>query len=95
MDGDLYSSRRLASLLAADDVERRQCGRHLDLVGMNLTYNPASGHVKRDGAIIGTIRKLKQEFVFTYYRFASDDIRAASVEALLPQIRDMLKRLPL
>lgn len=61
---------------------------------MKLTYNPSSGHVKRDKAIIGRIQHLGPDYVFNFYRFASDDVRAASIDALLPKIRELLVRLP-
>jgi hypothetical protein len=61
---------------------------------MKLNYNPSSGHVKRDKAIIGQVQLVGRDYVFNFYRFASDDVRAASIDALLPKIRELLMRLP-
>lgn len=58
---------------------------------MTLTHNRTSGHIKLDGAIIGTIKLVKKRYVFVHYKFKSDLVSAASVKELLPLIRQSLE----
>ncbi len=57
---------------------------------MALTYSPASGLIKRDGAVIGAIKKVKSRYVFVHFMFEPIKCDAASVEDLLPKIKKAL-----
>jgi hypothetical protein len=62
---------------------------------MTLTYNPSSGAIKRDGAVVGTIvhdaRKKKPYSVTFYAKGKKTNIKPAeTVEELLPQIKKVL-----
>ncbi len=58
---------------------------------MALTYSPASNLIKRDGVVIGAIKKIKTKFVFTHYKFNGRiECNAATVEELLPKIKKAL-----
>lgn len=58
---------------------------------MNLTYNPASGLIKRDGAVVGIVTQTKSGFTFDQYTSNKvPQLTALSVKKLLPKIKKAL-----
>lgn len=55
-----------------------------------LTYNPTSGHIKRDGVVVGNVKRIKTKFVFIRFKFDKIEASAATVEKLLPKIKELL-----
>ncbi len=58
---------------------------------MALTYSPSSSLIKRDGIVVGAIKKVKTKYVFAHYKFNNRiEANAATVEELLPKIKKAL-----
>jgi hypothetical protein len=59
-----------------------------------LTYNPTSGAIKRDGAVVATIihdARKKKPYSVKLYDFKGKKIAPAeTIEELLPQIKKVL-----
>lgn len=59
-----------------------------------LTYNPSSGAIKRDGVVVGNIihdKRKKKPYSVTLYQFKKTTIKPAeTIEELLPQIKKVL-----
>lgn len=56
---------------------------------MKLNYNPRSGHVKRDGAVIGRV-ELGLIVSYVPYRFAAEIIEATDLKSLLAKVREVI-----
>lgn len=59
---------------------------------MKLTHNPASGHIKQDGAVVGIVKQIKRDYVFSYYKFDTIECSAKTLEKLLPKVRKLLEK---
>lgn len=59
---------------------------------MNLTYNPASGLIKRGGAVVGIVTQTDAGFTFDHYKFKdAPQLTALSIKKLLSKIKVRLE----